>query len=258
MTQRAIDINADVGESFGPWPMGDDATLMPILTSASIACGAHAGDPLVMRRTLALAASAGTAAGAHPGYPDRQGFGRRPMALSPDEVEAEVATQIGALAALARLLGMPLRHVKPHGALYNTAADNAALAEAITRAVKGVDPELVLVARAGSVQVAVARAAGLRVAEEAFADRGYDAQGRLLGRGLPGALIADPAQAAARALTLVQTGQLTAVDGTPLTIVADTLCVHSDSPGAAQIARAVRDALTQAAIPLAPLYTLAR
>lgn len=254
--QAAIDLNADMGESFGAWPMGADEALMPLVTSASIACGAHAGDPLVMRRTLELAAHFGVAAGAHPGYPDLQGFGRRPVALTPGEVEAWMLAQIGALAGVARGVGVPLRHVKPHGALYNQAADDPALAEAIARVVRAYDADLVLVARAGSLQARVARAVGLRVAEEAFADRGYDAQGRLVSRTQPGALVSRPLDAAARVVEWLRTGHLAAVDGAPLALRADTLCIHSDSPGAAEIAQAVREALVAAGVTLTPLYQL--
>lgn len=249
-----VDLNADMGESFGPWPMGADEALMPLVTSVNIACGAHAGDPLVMRRTLALAARHHVAVGAHPGYPDLQGFGRRAMAMPPTEVEAWVLAQIGALAGVARAVGVPLRHVKAHGALYNQASDDPALAEAIARAVRTFDPTLVLVARAGSLQVEAAQAAGLHVAEEAFADRGYDAQGRLVGRTQPGALVSKPEDAAARVVRLLQTGQIPALDGTVLSLRADTICFHSDSPGAPRIAGAVRDALLAAGITPTPLH----
>jgi UPF0271 protein len=253
-----VDLNCDAGEGFGPWRMGDDETLIPLMTSVSIACGAHAGDPLVMRRTIELAARAGVAVGAHPGYPDLQGFGRRELPLGPHEVEPWLLAQIGALAAVARALGVRLQHVKPHGALYNSAADDPALAEAIVRAVRTYDPTLVLVARAGSAQAAAGRAAGLRVAEEAFADRGYDTYGRLLARGLPGALLTDAAQAGERALVLIRDGGLRLADDAWLPLRADTLCVHSDTPGAAAIAQAVRSRLTAAGAHLRPLGELAR
>lgn len=253
-----VDLNCDAGEAFGPWRMGDDEALIPLMTSVNIACGAHAGDPLVMRRTLALAAQAEVAVGAHPGYPDLQGFGRRKLPLSPDEVEQWLLAQIGALAGVARAVGVRLQHVKPHGALYNTAADDPPLAEAIARAVRAYDPALVLVARAGSAQVVAGRAAGLRVAEEAFADRGYDAQGRLLARGTPGALLADATQAGERALALVREGGVRLDNGAWLPLRADTLCVHSDTPGAAAIAQAVRAHLLAAGVQLRPLGELAR
>lgn len=252
----AVDLNADVGESFGPWPMGADEALMPLVSSVSIACGAHAGDPLVMRRTLELARVHHVAVGAHPGYPDLQGFGRRAMGMQSAEVEAWVLAQIGALAGVARSVGVLLSHVKPHGALYNQAADDVMLAEAIARAVHLFDSDLVLVARAGSVQVDVARAAGLRVAQEAFADRGYDAQGRLVSRASPGALVSEPEDAATRVVGLLQTGHIVAVDGTLLSLRADTICIHSDNPGAPCIAEAVRRGLNAAGIVLTPLSQL--
>jgi UPF0271 protein len=252
-----IDLNCDAGESFGHWPMGDDERLIPLMTSVNIACGAHAGDPLVMRRTLLLAKEHHVAVGAHPGYPDLHGFGRRVIPLSPDEVEAWTLAQLGALDAMARGVGVVLRHVKPHGALYNAAADDEALAEAIVLAVRAFNPELALVARAGSRMVTVAREAGLRVAEEAFIDRGYDNAGRLLPRSHPTALINDPEAAADRAVTLLQAGTLAADDGAILHIHPQTLCVHGDTRGAAAIASAVRAALTAAGIALRPLHELA-
>jgi UPF0271 protein len=253
-----VDLNCDAGEAFGPWRMGNDDALIPLMTSVNVACGAHAGDPLVMRRTIELAAQADVAVGAHPGYPDLQGFGRRALPLGPHEVEQWLLAQIGALAGVARAVGVRLRHVKPHGALYNAAADDPPLAEVIARAVRAYDPELVLVARAGSAQVAAGRAAGLRVAEEAFADRGYDAWGRLLARGTPGALLADAEEAAERALALVRDGGARLADGAWLPLRADTLCVHSDTPGAVAIAQAVRARLLAAGVQLRPLGELAR
>lgn len=255
---RSIDLNCDAGESFGPWPMGNDEALIPLMTSVNIACGAHAGDPMVMRRTIELAARHGVAVGAHPGYPDLQGFGRRALGLTPAEVEAWVLAQVGALAAVARAMGVSLQHVKAHGALYNAASDDTALAEAIARAVRAYDPELILMARAGSVQASVGREMGLRVAEEAFADRGYDRQGRLLPRGEPGALLSDAGGAAARAVELVRTESLRAGDGTTLRLHAQTLCVHSDTPGAAALAAEVRAALERAGIAIRALRDVAR
>lgn len=254
----AIDLNCDAGESFGLWPMGDDRALIPLMTSVNIACGAHAGDPLVMRRTLVLAKQYDVAVGAHPGYPDLHGFGRRPMSLSTEETEAWVLAQIGTLDAMARGVGVPLRHVKPHGALYNSAADDDTLAGAIVGAVRAFNPALVLVARAGSRMVAVARALGLRVAEEAFADRGYDPSGGLLPRSQPGALLDSPRKAADRAVTLLRTGQLAADNGTLLQMHPQTLCIHSDTAGAAALAAAVREALLAAGATLQPLHELAR
>lgn len=255
--RRTIDLNCDAGEAFGPWPMGDDAALLPLMTSVNIACGVHAGDPLVMRRTVELAVAHGVAIGAHPGYPDLQGFGRRSLRLTPAEIEGWVLYQIGALAGIARAAGAALRHVKPHGALYNDAADDPELAAAIARAVRLSDPSLVLVARAGSAQVGVARALGVRVAQEAFADRGYDARGRLLPRGAAGALIGDAAEAAQRALGLARAGTVASADGTELRLRPVTLCIHSDTPGASALATAVRAALLAAGTELRPLAELA-
>jgi 5-oxoprolinase (ATP-hydrolysing) subunit A len=252
-----IDLNCDAGEAFGPWPMGDDEALIPLVSSVSVACGAHAGDPLVMRRTVELAARHGVAVGAHPGYPDLQGFGRRALGMSPSEAGLWTLAQIGALDGVARSVGVRLQHVKPHGALYNAAADDEALAEAIARAVHTYDAALVLVARAGSTQARVGRALGLRVAEEAFADRGYDAQGRLLARSAPGALVAQPAEAAQRALGMVREGGVKAGDGTWVQLRAATLCIHSDTPGASRVAAAVRQALEEAGVRLRPLADLA-
>ncbi|HEU4784482.1 MAG TPA: 5-oxoprolinase subunit PxpA [Ktedonobacterales bacterium] len=252
-----IDLNCDAGESFGHWPMGDDAALIPLMTSVNIACGAHAGDPLVMRRTLLLAKEHRVAVGAHPGYPDLHGFGRRVLPLSPDEVEAWTLAQLGALDAMARGAGVILRHVKPHGALYNTATDDEAQAAAVVKAVHTFNPDLALVARAGSCMVAVAHEAGLQVAEEAFIDRDYDSAGRLLPRSHPSALVSDPQVAAERAVALLQTGALAAADGAMLRVHPQTLCVHSDTSGAAAIASAVRTALNTAGIALRPLHELA-
>ncbi len=252
-----IDLNCDAGESYGQWPMGDDAALIPLMTSVNIACGAHAGDPLVMRRTLLLAKEHNVAIGAHPGYPDLHGFGRRVLPLSPEEVEAWTLAQLGALDAMARGVGVTMRHVKPHGAFYNTAADDEPQAAAVVRAVRAFNPELALVARAGSRMVALAREAGLRVAEEAFIDRGYDGTGRLLPRSHPNALVHDPQVAAKRAVALLQAGTLAAADGDTLHINPQTLCVHSDTGGAAAIALAVRAAFKTAGIVFRPLHELA-
>lgn len=242
-----IDLNADVGESLGAWSLGEDEALIPLVSSVNVAAGLHAGDPVVMERTVAIAARAGIAIGAHPGYPDLAGFGRRAMALSPAEIEASVLYQVGAVAAFARAAGIDLRHVKAHGALYNRAAHDAEAAAAIARAVRRFSPSLVLVGLAGSALVAAGREAGLAVAEEAFADRGYEPDGSLRSRDLPGAVLDDPAAAAAQALAIMR-GVVTASDGSALAVRADTLCVHGDLPGAAARARAVRDALLAAGV----------
>jgi UPF0271 protein len=243
-----IDLNCDCGESFGPWQLGDDTAVLAHVTSANIACGAHAGDPAVMRRTLRLCRELGVAAGAHPGYPDLQGFGRRALPLTAAEVEDTVLAQLGALHALARAEGVELRHVKPHGALYNVAAVTPALAEAIARAVASFSRDLILVGLAGSQLAAAGEAAGLRVAREAFADRGYAADGTLLPRGAPGALITDPAANLAQALRIVAAGLVAGPNGERVPVAADTLCVHGDTPGAAERAAHLRAGLAAAGV----------
>jgi UPF0271 protein len=252
MTSETFDLNCDAGESFGPWPMGSDETLIPLMTSVNIACGAHAGDPLVMRRTVELALEAGVAIGAHPGYPDLQGFGRRALALSPLEVEAWILFQIGALSGVARAAGAKLSHVKLHGALYNLASDDPVLATAVARCIVAIDPLLILIARSGSIQSRIAREMGLVVAEEVFIDRGYDAEGRLLPRHQPDSLITDPAAVSMRATDLVKRHGLHASDGTWLPLSADTLCIHSDTPGAARLAVQLRETLNQLGARLLP------
>lgn len=234
-----MDINCDMGESYGRYALGSDAELLPLVTSVSIACGLHAGDPPGMAATLRAAKLAGAAVGAHPGYPDLQGFGRRNLDLTPDEAEAFVLYQIGALSAFARAEGVELRHVKPHGALYNQAAKNRPLADAIARAVKRFDASLILVGLAGSLLIQAGAEAGLRTANEGFPERGYNPDGSLMERRLPGALIHDPAQAAAQALALAREGILTPAGR----VRVDTLCIHGDSPGALEITQAVRQKL---------------
>jgi UPF0271 protein len=248
-----VDLNADVGESLGPWPMGDDEALIPLVTSVNVACGAHAGDPLTIERTVRLAAAHGVAVGAHPGYPDLVGFGRRDLDMDPAELEASIVYQVGAVAAFAADAGVPLRHVKPHGALYNAAARDPALAAVVARAVRRVSPALVLVGLAGSRLVAAGRDAGLRVAEEAFADRAYEADGSLRSRRLEGAVHADPVVVAAQAVSIARDGRVSSFDGRAVDVRADTICLHGDSPGAAAFARAVREALEAAGITLAAI-----
>jgi UPF0271 protein len=215
----------------------------------NIAAGVHAGDPDVIARTVATAARHGVAVGAHPGFPDLAGFGRREMGLSPAEIERSVVYQVGVVWAFARAAGVALRHVKAHGALYNRAARDEDAAMAVARAVASVDPSLRLFALAGSVQAAAGRALGLRVVEEAFADRAYEADGSLRSRSLDGAVHDDPAAAAGQAMEIVR-GSVTAFDGSALVVRAETICVHGDLPGAAARARAVRDALEAAGVDL--------
>jgi UPF0271 protein len=242
-----IDLNADVGESFGPWPMGADAELIPLVSSVNVACGAHAGDPATILRTVALAAAGGVAVGAHPGYPDLAGFGRRDLDMTADELRSSLIVQIGAVQAAARVAGTSVRHVKPHGALYNRAARDPALAATTAEAIRDLDPALVLVGLAGSVSIAAGRAAGLRVSAEAFADRAYEPDGSLRSRRLSGALLG-PDAAAIQAVGIARDGCVIATDGSRLDVAADTICIHGDSPGAVEIARAVRAALASAGI----------
>ncbi|WP_027717371.1 LamB/YcsF family protein [Desulfovirgula thermocuniculi] len=251
--QKAVDLNADIGESFGAYTIGLDEELIKYITSANIACGLHAGDPLVMERTVALAAAHGVAVGAHPGYPDLQGFGRRDMSLSPAEVKAYVMYQVGALMAFARAAGVKLTHVKPHGALYNTAARDPRIAAAVVEAVKAVDEGLVLLALAGSEMVKAARAAGLAVAQEVFADRAYHADGTLVPRGVPGAVIHDPEVAIPRAVRMVTEGKVRAITGEEIAIEADSICVHGDNPRAVEFARRLKEALVAAGVLVRPL-----
>ena len=242
-----IDLNADVGESFGAWPLGEDDELIPWVSSVNVAAGLHAGDPRTIERTVALALRHGVAIGAHPGYPDLAGFGRRAIAMSPDEIEASVLYQVGAVEAFTRASGGRLQHVKAHGALYNRAAADREAADAIARAVQRFDPGLVLVGLAGSRLIAAGQVAGLAVAEEAFADRRYEPDGSLRSREHDDAVLDDPADAAAQAVAIVR-GELRARDGTPIALRADTICVHGDLPGAAARARAVREALAAASV----------
>jgi UPF0271 protein len=248
-----IDLNADVGESYGPWVIGQDAALVPFVSSVNVACGAHAGDPLVMAQTVALAKRHGVGLGAHPGYPDRDGFGRRELAMTPDELRASLLFQLGALAAFARDAGVKLRHVKPHGALYNRCVRDEALAATVAQTVCDFDARLVLVGLAGSVLLEAGRARGLPVAAEAFADRAYEPDGSLRSRRLPDAVIDTAEAAAEQALSIVTLGRVVAHDGTTVELRADTICIHGDTPNAADYARQVRTALQQAGARIAPL-----
>ncbi len=247
-----MDLNADLGESFGRWALGDDARLVGHLSSANVACGFHAGDFRVMEATVARCRDAGVAVGAQPGYPDLLGFGRRPMAFEPDEVESLVRYQIGALEAFCRAAGVELRHVKPHGALYNQAAADPALATAIARATARFSRDLLLFGLATSEPMAAAAAdARLRFVPEAFADRRYLADGSLQARSEPGSLLTDAAEAAAQA-TAIAGGGVIAADGSTVGVRAETICCHGDTPGAVEIAGAVRSALESAGVEIGP------
>ena len=248
---HSIDLNCDLGESFGAWRMGDDAALLAIVSSANIACGFHAGDPDIMRGTVALAVEHEVAIGAHVSLPDLQGFGRREMAVTPAEAYALTLYQIGALHAFAQAAGTQLKHMKPHGALYNMAARDRTLADALAQAVRDFDPHLRLVGLAGSELLEAGRAVGLPVAAEAFADRRYRADGSLQPRREANAVIHDSDQAIAQALTIAREGSVQAVDGSLVTLQADTLCVHGDGEHAVRFARGLRAALAAAGMRVA-------
>lgn len=247
-----IDLNSDLGEGYGPWTMGDDAAMLDIVSSANIACGFHAGDPAGLLSVLRQAAARGVAVGAHVSYPDRVGFGRRSMDVAPDDLTADVIYQIGALQGLARAAGTRVTYVKPHGALYNTIAGDARQADAVIAGIRAVDPSLVLMGLAGAPVLERARAAGLTVVAEAFADRAYTAGGALVSRKQPGAVLHDPDLIAARMLRLATEGVLEAEGGSILRLEADSICVHGDSPGAVAIAARVRDALVAGGVSVAP------
>jgi UPF0271 protein len=248
-----IDINCDLGESFGPWPMGADAQVMPHITSANIACGAHAGDPSVMRRTVRMARAAGVSLGAHPGFADLQGFGRREMKVDPAELEDSLIAQIGALTAIAQAEGAPLQHVKAHGALYNMAAREPALAGAIARAIAACGPALIMFGLPNSPMIEAGKAAGLRVAAEGFADRSYEEDTSLTPRSRPGAVIHDPEAVVVRAVRMVRDGVVLTSGGREVPLRVDTICVHGDTPGAPELARRIHEALSGAGATVAPI-----
>jgi UPF0271 protein len=252
-----IDLNSDLGESFGPWTMGDDEALMPSITSANVACGVHAGDATVMRKTIVLARTHGVAVGAHPGFPDLPGFGRREMQLSESEVENVVLYQLAAIAGVAAAEGVRLQHVKAHGALYNMAARDAALARAIARAVAAFDRTLILFGLPNSQLVVEGEKAGLQVAAEIFADRTYEPDGSLTSRRVPGSVIHEPAVVVQRAVAMVSTGRVVTTSGEAIELRADTLCLHGDTPGAAVLARQVRAGLESAGVRVASLQARA-
>ena len=252
---QRIDLNADVGESFGPYTIGHDTAVLRHVTPANVACGFHGGDPSVMHRTVRLAVAEGVVRGAHPGLPDLQGFGRREIAMSAEAVEELVAYQIGALAGIAATERARLHHVKPHGALYNMAARDRELADAVAAAVVAVDPALVLYGLSGSCLLEAGEAVGLRVAAEVFADRAYAPDGSLVPRGQPGAVVDDPRAVVERAVRLVRDGSATTGGGETLLLRRDTICLHSDTPGAGDLAARLRTGLETAGIRVLPFGT---
>jgi len=246
-----VDINADAGESYGLWRMGEDEQLFPSLTSVNVACGFHAGDPVVMQRTVELANATGVAVGAHPGFPDTGGFGRRDLAMTADELYATVLYQLGALEAFLRPPGARLHHVKPHGALHHRIVRDERASDAVACAIHDFDPELPFVVLAGPAGAGMRRSAqrhGLRAVLEAFPDRAYLADGHLAPRGTEGAIVTDPDTVASRAVRMVTRGEVASVDGTVTTLQVDTLCIHGDALGSPKIARAVRAALREAGV----------
>lgn len=247
-----IDLNADLGESFGQWTLGDDEALLDLVTSANVACGFHAGDPTILRRTCELAAERGVVIGAQVGYRDLAGFGRRFIDVEPGDLTNDVLYQIGALEALARVSGTQVRYVKPHGALYNAIVHHEAQAAAVVEAVRRYDPSLPVLGLPGSVWLRLAEEAGLVVVPEAFADRAYTAEGTLVPRREPGAVLHDPDEVASRCVRMAVREEVEAVDGTVVPVQAASLCVHGDSPGAVAMARAVRERLEEAGTTVAP------
>ena len=248
--RRVLDLNSDLGESFGRWVLGDDEAMLGLVTSANVACGFHAGDATTLRRTCALAAKHAVVIGAQVGYRDLAGFGRRFIDMDPGELADDVLYQIGALEGLSRVAGTRVRYVKPHGALYNATVHHEAQARAVVEAVRAYDAALPVLGLPGSRLLAAAEAAGLRAVPEFFVDRGYTPEGALVPRSQDGALLHDPAEVAARVVRMVEEGVVTAVDGTDVAVCAESACVHGDSPGAVEMATAVRDALAAAGVEL--------
>lgn len=252
-----VDLNCDMGESFGNYKCGLDEAVIPYISSANTACGFHASDPLVMKKTVGLAKKYGVHIGAHPGYPDLVGFGRRNMQVSQEELKAMVQYQIGALKAFCDALHVPLYHVKPHGAMYNMAAAQAGLAEAICQAIKETDEELILLAPAGSEMFQAAKKLGLRAAGEVFADRAYEEDGSLVSRRKEGAMITDEEEAIERVVRMVKEGVVTAITGEEIEVQADSICVHGDSPQALAFVKRIRQALEEEGVRILPLSEIA-
>ncbi len=248
-----VDLNCDMGESFGNYVCGMDAEVVPHISSANIACGFHASDPLVMEKTVALCRDKGVCLGAHPGFPDLVGFGRRQMQVSTDELRTMIIYQVGALQAFCTAAGVKLQHVKPHGAMYNMAGKDEKMAAAICEGIYEVDPSLILLGLAGSKLLQAAEKIGLRTAREVFADRGYEEDGSLVPRGKPGAMIEDEEEAIARVISMVQAHKVKTVTGKEIGITADSICLHGDSPKAVLFAEKISAALEKAGIAIRPM-----
>lgn len=253
-----VDLNSDLGESFGRYTIGSDDRIIPLITSANIACGFHASDPVVMMKTVNMVKEAGTGAGAHPGYPDLMGFGRRNMNISHEEAKAYTLYQISALGGMCKAAGVKLSHVKPHGAMYNMAGKDYELSKAICEAIKEYDPSLIVMGLAGSQMVKAARDMGLKTAEEVFADRAYEEDGSLVARSKPGAMIEDEDEAIARVVRMVKEGKVQAITGKDIDIKADSVCVHGDGEKALLFVEKIRKALTDEGIEICPLEEVCR
>lgn len=247
-----IDVNSDMGEAFGAWPMGDDRALLRSVSSANIACGFHAGDPRVMLRTVELCAEQGVAVGAHPGFPDLVGFGRRNLAITPDELRTDVMYQIGAMQAICRAVGVPLHHVKPHGAMYTMAAADYEMSAAIVSAIRATMDDPMIYAQPGSETARAAEDAGIAVAYEIFADRAYLANGQLAPRSMPDAVLTDAGKISERALRMIRGEAIRTIDGGSVTMKCDTICVHGDSPAAVTIAKSLTESLKSAGFTISP------
>ncbi|MEM7471541.1 MAG: 5-oxoprolinase subunit PxpA [Pseudomonadota bacterium] len=252
---RSIDLNSDLGESFGPWSMGEDATMLSIVASANVACGGHASDPETMVQTLRLAKENGVMVGAHPGYADKEGFGRRIIPMALDEIGHMVAAQIGALQALAKLVGHPVGYVKPHGALGNLCAADRDVADVVADTVLRLDPDLAILAISGMQLELAARDKGLAVYSEIFADRGYLSSGQLVPRGQDGAMIHDADEAATRLLSYLETGLMPVIDGDPIRLEAASICVHGDGPAAVAMAREIHMRINAEGIEIKPFLS---
>ena len=253
-----VDLNADLGESFGAYTIGMDSDVLKYITSANVACGFHAGDPVVMQKTVALAKAAGTKIGAHPGFPDLMGFGRRNMNVSPAEAKAYIQYQLGALAAFAKAAGMKLQHVKPHGAFYNMAAVDEKLAIAICEGIYEFDPDLIILGLANSAHIAAAKKVGLKAASEVFADRGYMNDGTLVPRKLPGAMVHDRQTAIERTIRMVKEGVVESIEGKLVPIQADSICVHGDNPDAIGFVKEIRERLLAEGVQVVPMEEVIR
>ena len=248
-----VDINCDMGESFGVYRLGFDEEMMAHITSANIACGFHAGDPIVMERTISLAKNHGVSVGAHPGFPDLVGFGRRSMELTPQEIRNDLIYQVGALSAFAQIEGLFLQHVKPHGQLYNLAAKDKSMTRAICESILALGKNLILVALSGSKMAEIASKSGLNVAREAFADRAYHRDGSLVSRKKEGSVIHDAQRVAERVIRMVQEGKVQTIEGDLIDLEVDSICVHGDTPGAVHLAKTVRKNLEEAGVRVLPM-----